>query len=220
MDEWHEKQTEALSKIIDSKWCYADVGAAFGEMTDYLMPLMDQGYLFEASPKNFKYLERKYAAIPSEKLVLNNYAVYSEEGSVDFCLNGDFMGGIPKHVKNKTEDIVQVKAITLDKYFEDKRVDLIKIDVEGAEFEVLKGAVNLMEERSPTFQVEFHFDEDWTEENINFLENTGYTMYDLDFNKIEPMERRYQAILSKGELDNEEDGLKSSELVKMFLASM
>ena len=57
MDKWHKKQTEALSKIINPKWRYADVGAALGEMNDFLMPLMDKGHLFEASPKNFKYLE-------------------------------------------------------------------------------------------------------------------------------------------------------------------
>ena len=200
MDKWHKKQTEALSKIINPKWRYADVGAALGEMNDFLMPLMDKGHLFEASPKNFKYLERKYIAMPLEKLVLNNHAVYSEEGSVDFCLNGDFMGGIEEHNRNKTDNIIKVKAVTLDEYFKDERVDLIKIDVEGAEFEVLKGAVDLMNERSPIFQVEFHFDEDWTEENINFLKSTGYIMYDLDFNKVSPFPRRYQAILSKAEL--------------------
>ena len=58
MDKWHKKQTEALSKIINPKWRYADVGAALGEMNDFLMPLMDKGHLFEASPKNFKYLEK------------------------------------------------------------------------------------------------------------------------------------------------------------------
>ena len=200
MDKWHKKQTEALSKIIDSKWHYADVGAALGEMNDFLMPLMDKGYLFEASPNNFKYLESKYMAMPSEKLLLNNCAIHSEEGSVDFCLNGDFMGGIAEYNRNKTDNIIEVKTVTLDEYFKDKRVDLIKIDVEGAEFEVLKGAVDLMNERSRIFQVEFHFDEDWTEENINFLKSTGYIMYDLDFNKVFPFQRRYQAILSKAEL--------------------
>ena len=57
-----------------------------------------------------------------------------------------------------------------------------------------------MNERSPIFQVEFHWREDWTEENINFLKSTGYIMYDLDFNKVSPFQRRYQAILSKAEL--------------------
>jgi len=198
MDEWHIKQLNTLSKLIKPNWHFADVGVARGEMTDLLSPLMDKGYLFEADPSTYSQLEKKYASF--DKLTLNNNAVYSEEGFVDFSVNGEFIGGIAKHTQNKSVESVKVKTITLDKYFKDKKINLIKIDVEGAEFEVLKGAKELMNSQSPIFQVEFHWDEDWTDENLEFIKKSEYYIYDLNLKKINLKNRPYQAILLKGEL--------------------
>jgi FkbM family methyltransferase len=198
MDEWHVKQLNTLSKLIQPNWHFADVGVARGEMTDLLLPLMDKGHLFEADPFSYSQLEKKYASF--DKLTLNNNAVYSEEGFVDFSVNGEFIGGISKHTQHESGNNVKVKTITLDKYFKDRKINLIKIDVEGAEFEVLKGAKQLMNSQSPVFQVEFHWDEDWTDENLEFIKKSDYYIYDLNLEKINLKNRPYQAILAKGEL--------------------
>ena len=55
-------------------------------------------------------------------------------------------------------DRIEVDAITLDAFFAGRGVvpDFIKIDVEGAEAQVLAGAADLLRERRPTLFVEVH----------------------------------------------------------------
>tara|TARA_Y100000401_G_C8254995_1_gene190237 strand:+ start:93 stop:695 length:603 start_codon:yes stop_codon:yes gene_type:complete len=200
MDENHPIQVNALSRFIKPEWHFADIGVAEGEITDMLSPLMSKGYLFEPEPNSFRWLEQKYAS--SEKLVLNNCAVYSKEGVARFTMNGQWVSGLTGHLQNGYDsgNSIDVKTITLDNYFKDKKINLIKIDVEGAELEVLKGATELMKSQSPIFQVEFHSHEEWSEKNLKFIEDLGYFIYDINFNKVNYKNRPYQAILVKGEL--------------------
>jgi FkbM family methyltransferase len=51
---------------------------------------------------------------------------------------------------------VRVKAVTLDELFHDKPPDLIKIDIEGAEWRAIDGARALLQQRKSTFLVEIH----------------------------------------------------------------
>jgi len=64
-----------------------------------------------------------------------------------------------------SNDIKQVKVntTTLDKFFFDKdiSVDFIKIDTEGYEYFILKGAINTIKKYKPTIQLE------WNKTNMN-----------------------------------------------------
>ena len=203
---WEQAQKEALSKFIKPHWHYADVGACVGEMSDFFWPKMKMGHLFEASPANYEFLRRKYPFLSDDRLVINNCAVSKKNGICNFSLNvddshtGNIEGSLPpSHPKDYKEHMVSVKTVNLDTYFEDKQIDLIKIDVEGAEWDVLEGAREIMSTRSIIFQIEFHWDEDWHRKSI--LEEIGYHIYDLNLKKLAPdAPRPYQAILSKENL--------------------
>jgi|TARA_R110002020_G_scaffold238255_3_gene450718 FkbM family methyltransferase len=203
---WVDTQHQALSKLIQPDWHYADVGACIGEMSDFLWPKMKMGHLFEPSPANYERLRRKYPFLGDDRLVINNYAVSNENGVCNFSVNvddshtGNIKGSLPpSHPKDYREEMVSVKTVNLDTYFKDKRIDLIKIDVEGAEWDVLEGAREIMSSRSIIFQIEFHWDEDWHRKSI--LEELGHHIYDLNFKKLAPdAPRPYQAIVSKEDL--------------------
>ena len=76
-----------------------------------------------------------------------------------------------------------------------KKIDLIKIDTEGAEWDILEGAKQIMKNNSIIFQIEFHWDEDWHRRDL--LDGTGYKIYDLNFNPLGPNDARpYQGIVS------------------------
>ena len=64
-----------------------------------------------------------------------------------------------------------------------KKVDLIKIDVEGAEMDVLKGSQQILQRDRPVLLVEVHFGWDWKPESLYALLRTFG--YDLEIEKRE-----------------------------------
>lgn len=84
---------------------------------------------------------------------VENFALGSSDGEADFFLVDGPNTGCnslrPPNVEEPTK-VVRVPVKTLDSYLNTRkieRVDFIKMDVEGAEWEALKGAVNLLERR-------------------------------------------------------------------------
>ena len=54
--------------------------------------------------------------------------------------------------------MINVKLNTLDNIFEENKVDLIKIDTEGAEYSILQGAKSLLKKSSPKILLEYSND--------------------------------------------------------------
>ncbi len=112
----------------------------------------------EAHPNNFEMLNRNIKLNQLTNVVPLNYAVYSKETKIKLYLPDEESGYtmhhsiMPNYVftkyKDKTEDkFVEVSANTLDYFLQMKEitdVNWVKIDVEGAEFEVLKGSHNVL----------------------------------------------------------------------------
>ena len=62
-------------------------------------------------------------------------------------------------LQNKNKISVEVKKLDyFENYFENKQIDFIKIDTEGFEYEVLKGAEKILKLHKPKFiQIEFNW---------------------------------------------------------------
>ena len=114
----------------------------------------------------------------SSKIKLNRYAISNKSGNIKLFLHGHETHSIhPKRAKNSRKYEL-CPATTLDDYFSDidfNEIGLLKIDVEGAEFDVLKGAKRLLEkvknvrlEYSPSFMSE--------SEVVNFLKNYNFSV--------------------------------------------
>ena len=115
-------------------------------------------YCFEPHPLIIKMLR-----VNLEKNEFSNYkiiqqAVSEENASKQLFFSGE--GNQPRSSLIETGDNkwVEVKTITLDSFLFNNRIpDLVKIDVEGAEEKVLKGARNLIRiDPRPAWLVEIH----------------------------------------------------------------
>lgn len=73
---------------------------------------------------------------------------------------------------------VTVPGSTLDAALAGQQVNLIKIDVEGAELRVLKGARNALRSR-PVVVTEIHSDE-LRRTVMDYLEDVGYCVREID----------------------------------------
>jgi len=205
------KQTNSFIELMKRKhkdnWVGADVGACIGVLTNQYAKLMEHVYSFEPDPANYKTLESNFNGVTNVTPI--NLAVSDEINEISFLTKSQPSWGLQRCGLNKKyldlekwndyEEFfpIKVSSTTLDEYFKDIFVDFIKLDVEGAEWDVFKGAQKLLEERNIIYQVEFHNDYDWHKRN--FLYDLGYDIYDLDFNKWDKAseEKCYQAYVSK-----------------------
>ena len=127
-----------------------DVGAYVGDSAIVLSKYTDKKVIsFEANPINFGYLQRTLAMNNAKNVIAINKGLGAEAGKVKFS-NGYSSGS---RIVSSNDDNLQVaEIITLDEYVKQNNIKcgLIKVDIEGAEPEFLKGAYETIKEQRPT----------------------------------------------------------------------
>lgn len=118
-----------------------DCGANIGMSVLYFKKMFPSAKIkaFEANPYAFKLLEENMRANNFEDVELHNIALYDKETEISFFI-GDFKGSVVGSVNKGRggNNELKVKAEKLSKYLEKmESVDLIKMDVEGAEESII-----------------------------------------------------------------------------------
>jgi FkbM family methyltransferase len=133
-----------------------DIGAHIGRYTIIASKQVGPNgkvVAIEADPSNFEMLNRNIELNRLANVTTLNYAAFSKEAKIKLYLPaGDVFTKYNTVMSNwiwvKADDkFVEVNGNTLDNLLQQngiRQVNWIKIDVEGAEFEVLKGANNLL----------------------------------------------------------------------------
>jgi FkbM family methyltransferase len=114
-------------------------------------PMVDHYQCLKLNTDNLPGVQVHNCAISNQEATLKG-AYRSGKNSGSFQLLDDKF--LAYKGKQKARKIYDIPSRRLDS-FEFEAVDLIKIDVEGWEFEVLKGAVNTIRKHQPTLMVEF-----------------------------------------------------------------
>ncbi len=130
-----------------------DVGCHKGEILDMMIKYAPKGNHigFEPIPELYKGLLKKYDKIAK----ILPFALSSENGHSSFyhVVNAPAYSGIKKRrydTKHPKLEQIKVELRTLDELIKDSYpIDLIKIDVEGGEFDVLKGARSILTYQKP-----------------------------------------------------------------------
>jgi FkbM family methyltransferase len=133
-----------------------DVGAHIGKYTIIASKRIGANgkvIAIEAHPVNYEMLNRNIKLNELTNVTTLNYAVYSKEAKIKLFLPDEKLNHtiyntlIPSRAKDE-ERFIEVNANTLDNLLQKdgipQEVNWIKIDVEGAELEVLKGAHDIM----------------------------------------------------------------------------
>jgi len=135
----------------------------------------------EADPDNFQLLKRNIALNNLTNVLPLNYAVFSTrtrmklyEQSASAKYNSLMLARAAE-----SKNYVEVNADTLDNILKQNgvnQVNWIKIDVEGAEFEVLKGSTETLSGENVSLFVEIHNIEDprHYDHVVNFLKYYNY----------------------------------------------
>jgi len=147
---------ECIKKILKKGDVFIDVGAHIGYLTAVGASLVGkegQVYSFEPVPLYFEYVRKLALQNPGYKIVPQNCALGDKTGTAVMCYGGPFNSGGSSLVAGELnpatiEGSINVSVRRIDDYLRQNKlevVDLIKIDVEGFEFPVLKGLKSYFE---------------------------------------------------------------------------
>lgn len=163
-----------------------DVGANIGYFTLLFARLVGctgKVYAFEPEPTNFKILERNVQVNGFENVILQNTGISDTNGKTKLYLRGkNNIGNNSIFYNSSYSKSVEIKLQKLDDIINEK-TDVVKIDVDGAEGNVLFGMKNIIEKWRPKIFLELSPNPDMKisgREYLSFLIRYGYSFYELD----------------------------------------
>lgn len=156
----YDRQTWLIMKrILRADSHCIDVGCHKGELMDWMLELAPKGKHsgFEPIPYLFEKLKLKYGS----KVQLFSNALGCEPGKATFSIvkNAPAYSGLRQRlyqVENPEIEEVEVTVETLDLLFSNQQdLRLLKVDVEGGEYDVLRGGKALIQRCRPYILFEF-----------------------------------------------------------------
>jgi FkbM family methyltransferase len=154
--------TRAIIARLAPEAVCVDVGCHKGLYLDPMRRQATRGlfFAFEPIPYLYDLLSAKYRN--DSRVKLFNMALSAASGSAELFINATDMGlsGLNKREGRSGIDRDRLRKVvvpvgTLDEVLGDRHIDFIKIDVEGAEFDVLRGARRILESSRPLILFEF-----------------------------------------------------------------
>ncbi len=191
----HEKgTTELFAKKVKEGDTFVDMGANMGYFTllgATLVGKKGKVYAFEPEPRSYSQLVRNIEINGYGNVVAVNKAISDKTGKTVLFLCPYDTGhhtlnqfeGITSYKATDIKKSIEVETIRPDDYFGGKKVDAIKIDIEGAEMLGLMGMENLIK-GNPNLKMFIEFFPmliekmgDSPEEFINKLFGYGFDIY-------------------------------------------
>lgn len=162
-------------------------------------------YAFEPDPNNFTLLKKNVELNGFKNVVLINKAVSNQNEEITLYLSDNDRGSHSTYKRQDSKGHITVKAIMGDEFFKnnDTRVDVIKMDIEGAEPAAIAGMshlitknknITLFTELYPSLLVSAGSN---TEQYLSTLKKHGFRLYNID----EDM-RRIELISDNSLLEN------------------
>jgi len=168
---------EIYKQNLPAKPYIIDCGANIGLSVIYLKRSFPESTIiaFEPDETNFNLLEKNIKPYNFNNVLLKKEAVWKEDADISFAGNSNQMSHIEK---NEGKNATMVKAVRLKNYL-NRKVDFIIIDIEGAEYEVMKDIVPVLQVVEHLF-VEYHGTFQQNEELneiLNTISCSGFRYY-------------------------------------------
>lgn len=177
---WATAQMPELEKDA-----FIDVGANIGNHSLFFQRHFARGYAFEPMPLAHKVAEANLLLNNVKNTQLFNVGLDCKPRTLPFWQQDGNLGGsgffAPQspHAENETYSLIECTTVVADEFAplinRDRRIGLVKIDVEGFENNVLLGMRGLLDSDAPIVVFESHGDAGMSQ--IELLQGFGYTEF-------------------------------------------
>lgn len=160
--------------IIDGGGCWGDTALYFANKAKNT-----KVYAFEFVPSNIELFNKNIALNPDSDIELIKLALSGESGK-SYNLIDD--GASSCLTEQETENSIKINTISIDDFMQKNNImklDFIKLDIEGAELETLKGGVNTIKKYKPKLAIALYHNPVDFYEIPNFINklDLGYKLY-------------------------------------------
>ena len=147
-DDYEKENFSLIDTVVNKGDIVIDIGAHIGLMAVVLGKRIGENgkiYSFEPTPYSFTVLKKTIRLNKLEKIITPiNQAVAATSGSIEFNANKENVSNsIVSYDYNSGHQKMTVTTISVDEFVKQQqlsRLNFIKIDAEGVELDVLKGA--------------------------------------------------------------------------------
>jgi FkbM family methyltransferase len=190
---WQGRFPEYLLKFVKEPKIFVDVGANYGFMSTALSTVFEQVHAFEVIPKTYDCLvenikgfdnitaypcglgDKKGTMLAKRRLKTAGHSqIVNDPEQIALYRQR-------RHPKQHMVELFEIPIKPLDS-FKFERIDLLKIDVEGFEEYVLKGAINTLTNCNPVVALEITREKKTTVirtmDCIEFMISLGYKLID------------------------------------------
>ena len=150
---WEKKLVKLFKKYVKKDDVVVDVGAYIGLHTIELSKLSKKVYSFEPQPLISACVRKTLNSMKINNVDHYHMAIGNDTGWTHIHSNNDGDASLRGIRDAKFNQSFKCKIDKLENIVKEK-ISLIKIDVEGSEFDVLAGAVDLIEEHKPIIIIE------------------------------------------------------------------
>lgn len=168
---------EVVDYFQDRRFSLIDAGAYTGELLRAIIGTgvsVGKWYCFEVEKNNYEILKNNLEKNELPKgleFVCENYGLWSEQKELQVVNQGTASKVVEEAGVNCCE---KCRMVTIDEYFKNIKVDMIKMDIEGAEMEALLGGVQTIKRDKPLLAISiYHYVEDYYRIMQFLLNNVG-----------------------------------------------
>lgn len=192
---WETELSQQLANHIKPDSVFVDIGANIGYHSLFVSSLLNNSgevHAFEPITSLSNQFKESVQINGFTNIEIHTTGLGEKKATVEINLRDENMGGSSLFEHNdlnivKISGTEKITIKTLDSIlFPKTKVSVIKIDVEGYEFEALRGAENILKRDHPVIFLEFSpifYSQDYPEKStdfINYLKEIGYSFFTLD----------------------------------------
>lgn len=167
---------------------FVDIGANYGMLSTPFLIRNKKVYMIEADTYNVSLLKKNFG--DNKKISIIDKAIYSHDGVIDFweepgcsVISSIDEGGVFNNTTNRIKKTIEciTPNTLINDYIDEEYIDLLKIDIEGAEYSVFRSFDEKSINKVKRFLIEFHMNDNYRVMEI--VEKLAFNGFRFKFEK-------------------------------------